>query len=380
MKKCGDNGTLAVRSPFNGIRAHAYAEHAGPAACTSPTLRTERKASMKKRLAAMALALCLALSTLTAASAVSRFPQYTGGSSSIAAALAALGVDSSYSNRSKIAAANGISGYQGTAAQNTRMLELLKQGALINPSASATAENPYFPAYTGSSVSIAAALAAVGADSSFSYRAQIAAANGIADYSGTAAQNTSLLHLLKQGRLIMPVSSAVPASSSGLTAANLGRVSFIHQKQNTCKATAAAMAVNVILGYDRYVTEDMIYSGVLCRSLDGELYTGSDQKTYRTTYQTDSYVGSLSELKSAVDAALSRGLPIVVAVHSSATRHHWIVIVGRDSGGGYLAVDPAGNGTGAMASQAKSMTSMGYSFGLTDYASPHYGCISFQPY
>ena len=31
-----------------------------------------------------------------------------------------------------------------------------------------------------------------------------------------------------------------------------------------------------------------------------------------------------------------------------------------------------------MASMAKSMASMGYSFGLTDYAVPHYGYISFQ--
>lgn len=333
---------------------------------------------MKKRFAALVMALCLGLSTLTAtAGAASCFPQYTGGTVSITAALDALGVDSSYSNRAEIAAANGITAYRGTAAQNTQILELLKQGALIDPNAPAVSGSPFFPPYTGSSPSIVTALGTLGVDSSFPYRAQIAAANGIADYSGSAAQNTSLLQLLKQGRLVRPGSSA-PVPSGGLTAANLSRVSFLRQNKNTCKATAAAMAVNVILGRDQYSTADMIYSGVLCRSLDGELYTGSDKHTYRTVYKTDSYVGSLSELESAVERALSSGLPIVVPVHSAATRHHWIVLVGRDSHGDYLAVDPARNGSGSMASQARSMTSMGYSFGLTDYSTPHYGYISFQ--
>lgn len=330
---------------------------------------------MKKQFAALVMAVCLTLSTLTAtASAASCFPRYTGGSVSIAAALDELGIDSSYSNRAKIAAANGISGYSGTAAQNIKMLELLKQGALIAPSSLASAAS-FFPAYTGSSTSIVTALDALRVDSSFSYRAQIAAANGITNYSGSAAQNASLLQMLKQGRLVRPGSSA---AAGGLTAANLSAVSFLRQNKNTCKATAAAMAVNIIVGRDQYSTADMIYSGVLCRSLDGELYTGSDGYTYRTTYKTDGYAGSLSELESAVEAALSNGLPIVAAVHSAATQHHWIVIVGRDGSGNYLAVDPARNGSGSMASQARSLTSMGYSFGLADYAAPHYGYISFQ--
>ena len=305
---------------------------------------------MKKRFAALALTLCLTLSTLTAsAGAASYFPRYTGGSGSIAAALDSLGADSSYSNRVKIAAVNGVSGYRGTAGQNTQLLALLKQGTLIDPSVS---ESACFPAYTGSSPSIVAALSALGVDSSFSYRTRIAAANGVSSYSGSAVQNTNLLQLLRQGKLVRPgsFSASAPAASGGLTTANLGRVSFLRQDTNTCKATSAAMAVNLLLGRDRYSTADMIYSGVLCRSLDGDVYTGS----------------------------LPAALPIVAPVHSSATRHHWIVLVGRDSQGNYLAVDPARNGSGTMASQAKSMAAMGYSFGLTDYATPHYGYISFQ--
>lgn len=234
----------------------------------------------------------------------------------------------------------------------------------------------YFPPYTGQSPSIAVALSSLGADASYANRAKIAVANGISGYSGTAAQNIQMLQLLKAGRLVVP--GTAPASFGGPAAANLSRVSFLRQNTNTCKATSAAMAVNLLLGRNQYATSHMIYSGVLCRSLEGELYKGSDGNTYRVTYKTDSYVGSLNELKSAVDAAVSAGLPIVAAVHSATTRHHWIVVVGRDSSGNYLAVDPARSGSGTMASQTRTMDSMGYSFGLTDYAATHYGYISFQ--
>ena len=92
---------------------------------------------MMKRLACMGLALCLALATLTAAGEAACFPRYTGGGGSIAAALYELGADPSYAHRVRIAAANGIEGYRGTAAQNIRMLELLKRGALVDPAAPA---------------------------------------------------------------------------------------------------------------------------------------------------------------------------------------------------------------------------------------------------
>ena len=138
------------------------------------------------------------------------------------------------------------------------------------------------------------------------------------------------------------------------------------------------MAVNVVLGSNRHSTASMIYSGVLCRNLDGDVYAGSDGNSYRVAYKTDSYVGSLGELERAVDAALSQGLPIVAAVHSAASRHHWIVVVGRDANGGYLAVDPARSGSGSMASQARSMAAMGDSLGLAGYAQAHYGYIRFH--
>lgn len=63
--------------------------------------------------------------------AQSYYKKYTGKSTSIVDALASIGVDSSFSNRKKIAKANNITNYSGTSPQNTKLLELLKSGKLI---------------------------------------------------------------------------------------------------------------------------------------------------------------------------------------------------------------------------------------------------------
>ena len=62
----------------------------------------------------------------------------------------------------------------------------------------------YFPKCSSSQKSIVNALKSIGVDSSMTYRTKIAAANGISNYTGTAAQNTKLLNLLKTGKLIKP--------------------------------------------------------------------------------------------------------------------------------------------------------------------------------
>lgn len=59
----------------------------------------------------------------------------------------------------------------------------------------------YYPTYSGDSVSLVDALAAVGADSSYTNRKQIAEKNGMAGYQGTAEQNVKLLQMLRNGRL-----------------------------------------------------------------------------------------------------------------------------------------------------------------------------------
>lgn len=70
-----------------------------------------------------------ASSTNTVNSAYYPVPCYSG--SSIVEALASIGVGNTKAFRTKIAQANGISGYTGTAAQNTKLLNLLKNGKLI---------------------------------------------------------------------------------------------------------------------------------------------------------------------------------------------------------------------------------------------------------
>ncbi|MBP5380093.1 MAG: C40 family peptidase [Ruminococcus sp.] len=125
------------------------------------------------------------------------YPKCGSQYNSIVDALNSIGVDSSYSNRSKIAAANSISNYSGTPAQNTQMLNLLKQGKLKKPGSAVS----YYPKCGSQYNSIVDALNSIGVDSSFNFRKKIAAANSISNYSGTAAQNTQMLNLLKQGKL-----------------------------------------------------------------------------------------------------------------------------------------------------------------------------------
>ncbi len=139
--------------------------------------------------------------TQTTSNSTSCFPKYTGSSVSISEALKSLGYDGSYDYRCQIAAANNISNYSGTPSQNTTMLNSLKAGTLKKPGSSTVT---YFKKYTGSSVSISEALKSLGYDGSYDYRCKIASVNNISNYSGTPAQNTTMLNLLKNGKLIKP--------------------------------------------------------------------------------------------------------------------------------------------------------------------------------
>jgi hypothetical protein len=59
------------------------------------------------------------------------YDKYTGDSSSIVVALSAVGEkDTTKTHRTKIASANGITGYTGTADQNLSMVQLIKLGKL----------------------------------------------------------------------------------------------------------------------------------------------------------------------------------------------------------------------------------------------------------
>ena len=64
---------------------------------------------------------------------INYFKKYTGNSKSIVDALKAIGENSSFSYREKIASINGISNYMGTYNQNLKLLNLLKRGELLKP-------------------------------------------------------------------------------------------------------------------------------------------------------------------------------------------------------------------------------------------------------
>ena len=143
--------------------------------------------------------------------AAAYFPKYTGSSGSIVTALNAVGATSTYSYRQSIAAANGITGYSGTAAQNTKLLKLLKSGQLKRPGATtcttkvnSTPKVTYFKRCSFGQTSIVTALRSIGEDSSFNYRARISAANGVPNYTGSFAQNIAMLLKLKTGTLKKP--------------------------------------------------------------------------------------------------------------------------------------------------------------------------------
>src|SRR5699024_6188659 len=96
------------------------------------------------------------------------------------------GMDSSYSNRKKLAAQYGISNYSGTAAQNNKLLSKLKLGKPTRKGEQTTN-------------SIVDYLKSINADSSFSNRRKLAEKYGINNYSGTSAQNIKLLNAMREG-------------------------------------------------------------------------------------------------------------------------------------------------------------------------------------
>ncbi len=125
-------------------------------------------------------------------------------------ALSSIGVNCTWELHEKIAAANGLYNFSGTVAQNTYLLDLLKQGKLKQPTASTVIPKvEYFPECDDSFTSLYPALESIGVSCDWELHKKIAVANEIFDFSGTVAQNTQLLNLLKQGKLIMPEGTVI---------------------------------------------------------------------------------------------------------------------------------------------------------------------------
>ena len=109
----------------------------------------------------------------------------------------------------------------------------------------------YFEKYRGAEqVSLVNALAEMGENSTYSQRERIAAANGIANYTGTALQNLQMLSLLKSGDLIKPNGESQTSTDNttpprrrwvmgGLALAGIALVGKVFGGRQTPKSKAA---------------------------------------------------------------------------------------------------------------------------------------------
>ena len=130
-------------------------------------------------------------------------------------------------------------------------------------SVTAEASEIYYPKCGSNYSSIVDALKSIGVDSSYSNRKNIAQINGINNYTGTAAQNKTLLSLLKQGKL---VKSRTADRESTLHLSQATKPGTIKQGSGfTCrgiissnyKITGVSIAIrdaknNVVTRYDTY--------------------------------------------------------------------------------------------------------------------------------
>jgi len=160
------------------------------------------------------LYILLALISILNCSNIEYYPACSKNKKSIVDALKSIGVDSSFTNRKKIAELNGVQNYSGSPQQNTQLLKLLKNGQLIksiinesNPSSDII----YYQACDKNEKSIVKALDSIGVDSSMNNRKKIAAINGISNYQGLYEQNIELLNKLKNGKLIKSKGSDSPS-------------------------------------------------------------------------------------------------------------------------------------------------------------------------
>ena len=111
--------------------------------------------------------------------------------------LASVKVDSSFANREKLAVKYGIKNYTGTAAQNDALLEKLKAAYKANTASKADVKAPAKVKGDMKTTSLVDYLKSIGEGSSFANRAKIAAKCGIKNYTGSAAQNNSILAKLR---------------------------------------------------------------------------------------------------------------------------------------------------------------------------------------
>ena len=189
------------------------------------------------------LYILLTLISILNCSDIEYYPACSNNEKSLVDALKSIGVDSSFSNRKKIAELNGVQNYSGQPQQNTELLKKLKNGQLIksiindsNPSSDII----YYPACDKNEQSIVKALDSIGVDSSMDNRKKIAAINGISNYQGLYEQNIELLNKLKNGKLIKskgsgsssddPIPTPTPSTSSNEMIEKLKKSNYVKKE------------------------------------------------------------------------------------------------------------------------------------------------------
>lgn len=107
-----------------------------------------------------------------------------------------------YSSKGKVA---GISGNVDMNVAFVDLVELMKSPNKVTTTVVSTNTVSYYSKYTGKSSKLDEVLIAIGVPSQYigsvAKRKTVATKNGISNYSGTAAQNVSLINLAKQGKL-----------------------------------------------------------------------------------------------------------------------------------------------------------------------------------
>jgi hypothetical protein len=179
LKSVGENSTFANRARLAG--KHGIGGYQGTAA-QNVQLLDKLKAAYKGQ--------------AKPAPAPAPAPQAPRGdmkTDSIVTYLNSIGADSSFANRAKLAAHHGIGGYQGTASQNLTLLAKLRGGSAPAP---APARNKYAGG-NRNTTSVVDYLKSINMGSDFNTRKRIATELGIANYSGTVAQNELLLRKMR---------------------------------------------------------------------------------------------------------------------------------------------------------------------------------------
>ncbi|WP_420869169.1 DUF3597 family protein [Cytobacillus horneckiae] len=108
------------------------------------------------------------------------------------------GIDSSFTNREKLAKQHGIDDYEGSEEQNTLLLEKLQSGAKpVKESKPKPKPKPSKPKGDMKTTSVVDYLKSINVDSSMANRKKLAAKHGIKNYRGTGPQNEQLLKKLR---------------------------------------------------------------------------------------------------------------------------------------------------------------------------------------